>query len=335
MHLVRVRRTAWLIAMLTLFVSLSGPAAWAVSAQDEDLGSLEGAIDIDGSSTVAPVTEAVAEEFATAGAENVEVSVGVSGTGGGFERFCAGETDIQDASRGIEEDEIAACAEAGVEYYEFELGQDGITVVKNPANDFLSCISTSQLASIWSDGSTVATFADISSDYPADELSLYGPGPDSGTFDFFNEIILGEDVEPTTNYTPSEDDNVLVEGVAGDENALGYFGYAYYIENEDIVTSVAVSEGEGTDNCVEPTPDTIRDGSYVLSRPLYIYVNAESLQDPAVESFVRFYLENAETLVEEVAYIPLPSEEYTAAQEKLDGAISGEAEPDSSATPEA
>ncbi len=335
MSLLRVRRTAWLIAMLTLVVSLSGPAAWEVNAQDEDLGSLEGAIDIDGSSTVAPVTEAVAEEFAAAGAENVEVSVGVSGTGGGFERFCASETDIQDASRAIGEDELAACAEASVDFYQFELGQDGITVAVNPANDFLTCISTDLLASMWSDGSTVATFADINSEFPDDEINLYGPGPDSGTFDFFNEAILGEDVEPTTDYTPSEDDNVLVEGVSGDENALGYFGYAYFIENEEILKAVAISEGDNTDNCVEPTADTIRDGSYVLSRPLFIYVNAESLQDPVVESFVRFYLENAETLVEEVAYIPLPSEEYTAAQEKLDGAISGEAEPDSAATPEA
>lgn len=332
----RFRGVAFWAAALALLAVMAAPLAPTARAQDEvDLGSLEGEIDIDGSSTVAPVTEAVAEEFQAAGAENVNVSVGVSGTGGGFERFCNGETDVQDASRAIEQEEIELCAENGVAYYEFELGQDGITVVVNPANDFLTCVSTDTLARLWAEDGDIQTFADLNPDFPEEEIALYGPGPDSGTFDFFNEEILGEDVEPTTDYTPSEDDNVLVEGVAGDENALGYFGYAYFTENQDALTAVSLATQEDLSDCVEPSPETIRDGSYPLSRPLYIYINAESMQDEAVQEFVRFYLANAEQLVQEVAYVPLPAEEYVAAQEKVEAAIAGEAEPDSAGTGEA
>ena len=326
----------WSCALLALMAALPiAAAAGAQDAESADLSGLEGQIEIDGSSTVAPVTEAVAEEFANAGAENVEVAIGVSGTGGGFERFCNGETDIQDASRAIEQEEIDACGENGVEFYEFEIGSDGITVVVNPANDFLTCISTASLAQIWSEEGGIDTFAALNPEFPDEEIALYGPGPDSGTFDFFNEVILGEDVEPTTDFTPSEDDNVLVEGVAGDENALGYFGYAFYAGNEDRVRSVALATTEDLSDCVEPSPETIRDGSYALSRPLYIYVKGESLQDATVQEFVRFYLANAEQLVEEVAYVPLPSEQYAEAQEKAEGAISGEVEPDSASAGEA
>lgn len=323
----RVARAGLALALLGTLALGSAPAL----AQETDLSTLSGSVEIDGSSTVAPVTEAVAEEFRLAGAENVEVVLNVSGTGGGFERFCNGETDISNASRPISESEMELCAENGVEYYLFEVGQDGITVVVNPANTFLTCISTEDLAAIWEEGSTITTWADINPDYPADPIALYGPGPDSGTFDFFNEVILGEERVPTTNYTPSEDDNVLVEGIAGDPNALGYFGYAYFVQNEGIVTDVAVATSDDLSDCVEATPETIRDGSYVLSRPLYVYVNAESLQDPAVQEFLRFYLANAEALVAETGYVALPAEEYTALTEKLDAAIAGEVEPDSAA----
>ena len=306
-------------------------------AQETDLSQLSGTIEIDGSSTVAPVTEAVAEEFGLAGGENVEIALGVSGTGGGFERFCNGETAISNASRPIDEEEIALCAENGVEFNQFELGQDGITVVVNPANAFLTCISTESLAAIWEEGSTIETWADVNPEFPAEPINLYGPGPDSGTFDFFNEVILGEDRVATTDYTPSEDDNVLVEGVSGDVNALGYFGYAYYVESQDVVTAVGLATTEDLSDCVLPTPETIGDGSYALSRPLYIYVNRESLQDEAVQEFLRFYLANAETLVAEVGYIARPAEGYTELLAELDGIISGEVGPDSGAegTPEA
>jgi phosphate transport system substrate-binding protein len=211
----------------------------------------------------------------------------------------------------------------------YELGQDGITVVANPANTFLSCLSTESLAAIWEDGSTIETWADVNPEFPAEPINLYGPGPDSGTFDFFNEVILGEDRVPTVDYTPSEDDNVLVEGVAGDPNALGYFGYAYYVENQDVVTEVALATTDDLSDCVAASPETIADGSYVLSRPLFIYVNSDNLQDEATQEFVRFYLTNAEQLVAEVGYVALPAESYTALLNELDGIISGEVAPDS------
>ena len=332
-----LRQQATRAGLALTVVGALGLGSVAALAQEADLSGLSGSIEIDGSSTVAPVTEAVAEEFALAGAEGVELAIGVSGTGGGFERFCSGETAISNASRAIAEEEIALCGENGVDYYEFELGQDGIAVVTNPANAFLSCVSVSALAEIWAEDGASATWADVNPEFPAEAISLYGPGPDSGTFDFFNEEVLGEDRAPTTEYTPSEDDNVLVEGVAGDPNALGYFGYAYYLQNQDALGLVALATQDDLSDCVQPTPETIRDGSYALSRPLFIYVNAENLQDEATQEFVRFYLNNAETLVSEVGYVALPSEEYTTAVEKLDGAIAGETAPDSaaSATPEA
>lgn len=331
----RVARAGIGLALAAMLAAGAAPAL----AQEADLSGLTGTVEIDGSSTVAPVTEAVAEEFGLAGATNVEIALGISGTGGGFERFCNGETAISNASRPIAEDEVELCAENGVEYNLLELGQDGITVVVNPANSFLTCMSVENLAALWEDGSTIETWADLNSEFPADTINLYGPGPDSGTFDFFNEVILGEDRVSTTDYTPSEDDNVLVEGVSGDVNALGYFGYAYYVESQEAVTAVALATADDLSDCVQATPETIADGSYVLSRPLFIYVNRESMQDEAVQAFLRFYVNNAETLVAEVGYVSLPAENYTALLEELEGIISGEVGPDSEAaaegTPEA
>lgn len=308
---------------LVLMGTLAAGAAPAL-AQDADLSALSGVVEIDGSSTVAPVTEAVAEEFGLAGAENVEIALGVSGTGGGFQRFCSGETAISNASRPISDSEIENCEANGIEYTLFEVGQDGVTVVVNPANTFLSCISVESLASVWEDGGSVLNWSDVNPEFPAEPISLYGPGPDSGTYDFFNEVILGEDRFSTTNYTPSEDDNVLVEGVAGDPNAMGYFGFAYYEQNQDVLTAVGIAASDDLSDCVVPSGETIRDGSYVLSRPLYIYVNNESLQDEATQEFVRFYLSNAEQLVAETGYVALPSEDYDALLEQLDAAIGGE-----------
>ena len=301
-------------------------------AQDADLGSLSGEIVSDGSSTVGPMTQAVAEEF-NAQAPNVQISVDISGTGGGFERFCQGETDVQNASRPIDEEEAAICAENGVDWYEFEVAYDGITVVTNPENAFLECLTTEQLASIWQmDGAQ--TWADVSPEWPAETINLYGPGTDSGTFDYFVEAILGEN-EIRQDFTPSEDDNVLVEGVSGDANSLGYFGAAYYQENQDILKAVAIDNGEG---CVVPTPESIQDGSYApLSRPLFVYVRADSLERPEVAEFMRFYLTDAAALAPEVGYVASPEDVYAADVESLESALSGAGTPDSAAaaTPEA
>ena len=332
-QLIRVTRGVIVLIMLALVPAT--PMALPVEAQDADLGELSGQIVSDGSSTVGPITQAVAEEF-NAEAENVEITVDISGTGGGFERFCQGETDIQNASRPIEDDEIAACSENGVEWYEFEVAYDGLTVVVNEANDFLTCLTVDQLRQLWQKDSPVTTWADLNPDFPAEDIALYGPGTDSGTFDFFVETILGEDGEIREDFTPSEDDNVLVEGVAGDENALGYFGYAYYAENEDTLNAVAIDAGDG--NCVSPSPESVQDGSYApLSRPLYVYVRADSLQRPEVQEFMRFYVENAGELAADVGFVAAPDASYAADADKLEAAIAGEGEPDSAAaaTPEA
>ena len=337
----RTRRTIpWAVA-LVLAVVLAAPSAFVARAQDgtpaADLSELSGEISSDGSSTTGPITQAVAEEF-NAIAPDVEVSVDISGTGAGFDRFCLGETDIQNASRPIEEQE--ACAENGVDYYEFEVAFDGLTVVVNEENDFLTCMNVEALNLLWQLDSPVTTWADLNPEFPDEEIALYGPGTDSGTFDFFVETILGEDGEIREDFTPSEDDNVLVEGVAGDENALGYFGYAYYIENEDSLNAVAIDNGDG--NCVLPSPETVRDGTYApLSRPLYIYLNAASLDRPEIQEFMRFYLANAAELSADVGFVASPDDVYAADADKLEGAIAGTAEPDGpagaggEATPEA
>jgi phosphate transport system substrate-binding protein len=301
-------------------------------AQETDLSTLSGEIVSDGSSTVGPLTQAVAEEF-YGQAPNVQISVDISGTGGGFKRFCAGETDVQNASRAIEEDEIVVCAENGVDWYEFEVAYDGLTVVTNTENTWLTCITTDQLKQLWQKESPATTWADLTPEHPADTINLYGPGTDSGTFDFFVETILGED-DIREDFTPSEDDNVLVEGVAGDVNALGYFGLAYYEANEDVLTAVAVDNGDG--NCVTPSPETVQDGTYApLSRPLYVYVKAESLQRPEVQEFVRFFLSEAPALAAEVGYVASPAETYAEDTASFEAAISGRGTPDSAATPAA
>jgi phosphate transport system substrate-binding protein len=311
-----------------------GVHALPARAQETDLSTLSGEIVSDGSSTVGPLTQAVAEEF-NAQAPNVQISVDISGTGGGFERFCAGETDVQNASRAIEEDEIATCAENGVDWYEFEVAYDGLTVVTNKENTWLTCMTTDQLKQLWQKESPAKTWADLNPEYPADTVNLYGPGTDSGTFDFFVETILGED-EIREDFTPSEDDNVLVEGVAGDVNALGYFGLAYYEANTDTLNAVAIDKGDGT--CVTPSPETVQDGTYApLSRPLYVYVKNESLQRPEVQEFVRFYLSQAPALAAEVGYVASPDEAYAEDMASFEDAISGSGMPDSAtaATPAA
>ena len=293
------------------------------SDDSSDAGDLSGSVAIDGSSTVFPVTEAVAEEF-RAVAPDVRVTVGVSGTGGGFQKFCSGETDISDASRPIKESEIEACAEAGIEYLPLRVGLDGLAVVAHPEADFLECITMDELATLWSPASeeSVTTWNQINSSWPSEKITLFGPDTDSGTFDFFTEEVNGEGGASRADYTNSTDDNVLVTGISGTEAASGYFGYAYYIENRDKLKVVPVDGGEG---CVTPSDETVSNGSYPLARPLFIYVSTASLAEkPQVREFVRFFLsDDAITLVTDVGYTAIPPDELAESRAALEAAITG------------
>jgi phosphate transport system substrate-binding protein len=275
----------------------------------ESESGLTGTVRIDGSSTVFPVTEAVAEEFQI---ENraVRVTVGISGTGGGFKKFCAGETDISDASRRIKDSELEACQAAGIEPKEIVVAYDGLAVMVNPANDFAACMTVDELKRIWEPGSTVATWQDVRPEWPVEEIKLYGPGTDSGTFDYFTEAIVGEEDASRPDFTASEDDNVLVQGIAGDPYALGYFGYAYYAENTDKLKLVAIDGGDG---CVAPSPETVQSGQYApLSRPLFIYLSSTAMGRTEVAAFANYYLENAGMLVPQVGYVALDAATYEA-----------------------
>ena len=296
------------IAALGLAACGGEAAASKETGQAAGDATLAGTIEIDGSSTVFPITEAVAEEFRKE-APQVQVNVGVSGSGGGFKRFTAGETDISDASRPIGDNEAAAAVENGIEYYEFLVGVDGLSVMVSPKNDFVDCMTTEQLREIWKPESTVNKWSDLDSSWPDSRINLYGPGTDSGTFDYFTEEINGEAQASRADYTASEDDNVLVQGINGDRNALGYFGFAYYAENADKLKLIGVDSGSG---CVIPSVDTIASGDYgPLSRPLFIYVNRERLQQrDEIRAFVEFYMENGRELTREVGYVPLSESEY-------------------------
>jgi phosphate transport system substrate-binding protein len=270
--------------------------------------TLSGSIEIDGSSTVYPITEAVAEEFHKIHPD-VQVNVGISGTGGGFKRFTVGETDISDASRPIKSSEADKAAENGVKYYELKVGVDGLSVMVSLQNDFVDYLTVEELKKIWEPNSTVDSWNDVRAGWPDRPLNLYGPDTDSGTFDYFTEEIVGEAKASRSDYTASADDNVLVQGIAGDRNALGYFGYAYYVENTDKLKLVAIDSGNGP---VLPTKESIEAGDYTpLSRPLFIYVSDASLQRPEVKAFVEFYMEHAAELVAEVGYIKMDDQVYS------------------------
>ncbi|MGH7570702.1 MAG: PstS family phosphate ABC transporter substrate-binding protein [Gemmatimonadota bacterium] len=279
--------------------------------------TLSGSVEVDGSSTVYPISEAVAEEFQRIHQET-RVTVGVSGTGGGFQRFCAGETDISDASRPIKDSESELCEQNGVRIAEIRVAWDGLSVVTNPSNDFVDCLTVDELKRIWEPGSQVDNWGQVRQGFPDKELVLYGPGTDSGTFDYFTEAIVGEEDASRPDYTASEDDNVLVQGVQGDAGALGYFGYAYYEENADRLKLLGVDGGSG---CVQPSVQTIETGEYApLSRPLYIYVSDRGMAKPQVEEFVRFYLGEGPELVRAVGYIPLQPAQYEEELAKLPAA---------------
>jgi phosphate transport system substrate-binding protein len=268
-------------------------------------------IKIDGSSTVYPITEAVAEEFQKA--QKIKVTVGESGTGGGFKKFCRGETDISNASRPILQKEIDACKEAGVQFIELPIAFDALTVVVNDKNDWVKSITVDELKKIWGPSSKVKSWKEVNPIYPDKKIGLYGPGTASGTFDYFSEAINGKAKAHRTDYTPSEDDNVLVKGVTGDTGGMAYFGMAYYDENKDKLRAVPVSAKAGSP-AIMPSVKSVEDGTYQpLARPIFIYVNATAAAfKPEVKAFVNFYLDNAPELVKEVKYVPLPAEDYAA-----------------------
>lgn len=310
------RKLLILLSTTTLLTACGGgetPAANNGAAAD---GGVTGVVSLDGSSTVYPISEAVAEEFLTE-APGVRTTVGVSGTGGGFKRFLNGETDINDASRPISASEKEIAAANGLEYLEIAVAYDGLSIVVNPSNTWVDHLTTAELQMIWQPGSTVDSWNDIRAEWPDQPIRLYGAGTDSGTFDYFTEVINGEAGASRADYTASENDNVLVTGIAGDENALGYFGYAYYQENQDKLKVVPIDSGSGP---ILPNATTINDGTYApLSRPLFIYLSKAAAAKPQVRAFVEFYLEIAPQIVDEVGYIPLPAADYAADKSALAG----------------
>ena len=276
-------------------------------------GDLSGSIRIDGSSTVGPFAQAAAEEFQGQN-PNVRVTVGTSGTGGGFEKFCAGETDISDASRPIEDDEVAVCEKNNVTYKEVQVANDGISVTTN-TNLKVDCLTVEQLKELWNKGSKVKSLSEIDPSLPDTQLSLFGPGTDSGTFDFFTEEINGEEGVSRTDYQPSEDDNVLVQGVEGSDGGLGYFGFSYYEQNQDSLNLVGVDDGSG---CIKPSADTIQSGDYKpLSRSLLMYPSEKALKRPEVKAFMDYVVENYQSIAEASQIVPMNQQQAQKASTAL------------------
>jgi len=279
---------------------------------------LTGRIQADGSSTVGPFTTAAAERFQN---ENpgVQVTVGVSGTGGGFERFCRGETDLSNASRPIKDEEAQLCADAGIEYVEFQVVNDALTVVVNKDNDWATCLTTEQLAAIWGPGSKVSNWNEVDPSFPDEQLALYGPGTDSGTFDYFTDEINGEEGASRSDYGASEDDNVIVTGVSGERGGLGYFGFSYFEENQDTLKAVEIDGGDG---CVAPSVENAQNGTYKpLARPLFIYAKKESFTRPEVEEFIGFVLDNEKEIAEAAQYVPMTDEQIAKARTDFEAAL--------------
>lgn len=276
---------------------------------DRSLG-ISGKITVDGSSTVYPISQAVAEDFMRLH-PTVSVSVNVAGTGGGFKRFVADDLDICDASRPIEPDEEELCRKNGVRYASLQIGVDGLSVVVNAKNTWCDCLTLAQLKRIWEHGSDIKKWSDLDPAFPDEELVLYGPDPDSGSFDYFTEVICGRRGNSRIDYQPSSNDNVLIQGVEGDAGALGYFGYAYYVLNQGGLKVIPIAPGPSKSAGIAPTVETILDGTYKpLSRPLFLYVNKKSLKRPEVVAFLNYYLETGPSIVAEVHYIPLPPPQY-------------------------
>jgi phosphate transport system substrate-binding protein len=305
------------IAGLALVLSACGGADAGAEGSGE---GASGSVAVDGSSTVFPMSNA-AYELLSEENPDVKVTVGSSGTGGGFEKFCAGQTDISDASRPIDEEEVKACEEQGVEFTELQVATDALTVVVHP-DLAVDCLTTEQLVKLWEPGSKVDNWQDLDPSFPDQQVALFGPGTDSGTYDYMAADVIGDESETTRDdYEASEDDNVLVQGVSGTEGATGYFGYTYYEENADSLKALGIDDGNG---CVEPSVETAQAGEYTpLARPLFIYVNNASYNDnPAVKEYTDFYIENLEQIAEAAQYIPLSEELYGETQSALEG-ISG------------
>jgi phosphate transport system substrate-binding protein len=274
-------------------------------------------IKIDGSSTVYPITEAVAEEFQKAKKGAVNVTVGISGTGGGFKKFCRGDIDLSDASRPILKKEMEDCKANGIQYIELPVAYDALTVVVNPQNNWVKSLTVAELKKMWEPGAQgrITNWNQINPQWPDAPLKLYGPGADSGTFDYFTEAVVGKSKSSRGDFTASEDDNVLVQGVSRDKGGLGYFGLAYYLENQKKLKAVAIDGGKGP---VLPSAQNVENGTYTpLARPIFVYVNTKSLERPEVREFVEYYLANAPKLVKEVKYVPLPADAYKIALEHL------------------
>lgn len=307
-------------------IIIVGLVAYGMNSRNNDDTSGEnesggGLITVDGSSTVYPITEAVAEDFQGA-QPGTNVTVGISGTGGGFKKFCAGETDVANASRPIKASEIQACEEQGISFVELPVAFDGIAVMVNPNNTWVDRLTTEELKKIWEPAAqgTITKWSDVRAEWPDSEIHLFGPGADSGTFDYFTEAIVGEEDSSRGDFTASEDDNVLVQGIANDELALGFFGVAYYEENKDKLKLVPIDDGDDTNGAgaVLPEYDAIAQGMYQpLSRPIFIYVSTTAAQRSEVDAFVQYYLENAPELTREVGYIALPGNAYTSALQKF------------------
>jgi phosphate transport system substrate-binding protein len=307
------------------YIAVSAAALFALSAcggnNNESSGdsgsgdSLSGQVVVDGSSTVEPLTAAAGELFKE-GQNGVDVAVGTSGTGGGFKKFCAGETDISNASRPIKDEEKALCEKAGVKFSELQVANDALTVVVNKDNDWVDCLTVAQLKKIWEPGSKVKTWNQVDPKFPNEALPLYGAGSDSGTFDYFTAEINGEEGKSRTDYNPTEDDNITVQGVSGAKGALGYFGFSYFEENADKLKAVKIDGGKG---CVEPSVATAQDGTYTpLARPLFIYPSDKGLQKKQVLAFVEFYLEKNQEIVEAAKFVPLTDAQKATAKTELD-----------------
>ncbi len=282
---------------------------------------INGQVRLDGSSTVFPISEAVAEEFGAMN-KSVRVTVGTSGTGGGFKKFCAGEIDINNASRQIKDTEISECKKKKIDFIEVPVAIDGLSIVVHPSNSFVTKITKDELKKIWEPGSKIKLWSDLNPSWPKEKIALFGPGPDSGTFDYFAEEVVGKAKASRTDYTSSEDDNVLLKGVAASKFAMGYFGHGYYMANSKKVKGVAVDVGKGA---IEPTEVNVANGTYPLSRPLYIYVSAASAAKPQVKEFVKFYLETAKRLSTETGYQPLKDDGYKSALDRFSKGVTGKA----------
>jgi phosphate transport system substrate-binding protein len=307
----------WRSGALLLAIGL---VAAACGGGNNDGGStaggtqLSGTITIDGSSTVAPLSEAAAELFQEQNS-GVKVTVGTSGTGGGFEKFCAGETDISDASRPIEADETKACASKGIKYEQVQVANDGLSVVVNPQNTWAKCLTVAQLKKIWDKGSTVNNWNQVDPSFPNEPMKLFGAGTDSGTFDYFTSKINGEEGRSRSDYSATEDDNVTVTGVSGAKGGLGYFGLSYLEENQGKIQDVQIDGGGG---CVSPTKETVQDGSYKpLSRPLFIYPSDKALERAEVKAFTEFYVNNYQKIAEEALFVPMTDQQAAAAKAKV------------------